>query len=142
MVLSTLPTLPTLSTFPFDVLHNLSSVKLEKDYSTLEIPVELYNYEKEVCIKAYLPGVDKESITIDFKNGTVFLRAKRERPKNLYLTEVEYGILTTQIKANLFYEIERENIKAEYKEGILQIHLPKKIPKNIESSSKIDISFS
>lgn len=94
--------------------------------------VDISQDEKEVIVKAELPGADKkeiktevigESIKISFQKKS----EREEKSKDGYfLRESSYGFfsrtlpLPTQVKA--------EKAKASYKDGVLKIILPKKNP--------------
>ena len=90
--------------------------------------VDLYEKDDYFMIKAELPGVDKDDIKIDLKDGLLTLSGERShdnevKDESYYRRERSYGKF--QRVFTLPAEVDPENIKAEYKDGVLQIEVPK-----------------
>lgn len=90
--------------------------------------VDLQETDDAYVIKADLPGIRKEDITLGFANDYLTIAAKRndeiEENKNNYLRrERRYGEFSRS-----FYirNVREENIDAEFKDGVLMVSLPKK----------------
>lgn len=97
-----------------------------KDYSSLNIPIEVFDKETSWLIKAYLPGVHKEDIHLDVENGKLFISAVRHNPKEkVYLSEIEYGKVETTVKLISTNSLDKENISAKLNNGILEINIKK-----------------
>lgn len=91
-------------------------------------PVDIYETEELIILKAELPGIDMESVDIEVKDSTITLRGERKLEKNLkeenyHRMERFYG--TFQRVFNLPYIIDRNDIKASLKDGVLKITVPK-----------------
>lgn len=102
--------------------------------------VDLQETDDAYVIKADLPGISKENITLGFANDYLTIAAKRndeiEENKNNYLRrERHYGEFSRS-----FYirNVREENIDAEFKDGVLTVSLPKK-EKNITVNKSIPI---
>ena len=87
-----------------------------------------------------LPGFTKENINLSLENGYLKIHAKTEKNEEKkegekYLHQERfYGECSRS-----FYvgdEIKEEDIKAEFKNGILKVELPKKEVKEIENKPK------
>ena len=90
--------------------------------------VDLYEKDDSFVIKAELAGVDKENITIDLKDGVLTLAGERSNDSevnedNYYRRERTYGKFRRAF--SLPAEVDSDKIKAEFKDGVLQIEVPK-----------------
>ena len=98
---------------------------------------DVYEEDAHYVIKAELPGIDKKDIHIDFENNTLVLKGERTEDKEVneesyYRKEMAYGRF--QRSFALPEGVEADNIKADYKDGVLKITIPKpetKQPKTI-----------
>ena len=85
-----------------------------------------------------IPGVSKENVKISYNNGQLTVSGERkqekeEKEKNFYRVERSYGKFYRAF--NLPQEIKEDNIEAQFKDGQLNITVPKaeKVkPKEIE----------
>ena len=90
--------------------------------------VDLYEKDDHFVIKAELPGVDKKDIAIDLKDRVLTLSGERSyenevKEENYYRRERSYG--TFQRAFTLPADVDSDKIKAEFKDGLLQIEVPK-----------------
>ena len=90
--------------------------------------VDLYEKDDHFVIKAELPGVDKNNIAIDIKDRVLTLSGERSyenevKEENYYRRERSYGKF--QRAFTLSADVDSDKIKAEFKEGLLQIEVPK-----------------
>ena len=79
-------------------------------------------------IKMELPGMRKEDVKLSVENNVLSVRgSKKEETKtedtNLIINEIYYGEFSRDF--NLSKDIKIESIDAEFKDGILNITLPK-----------------
>ena len=75
---------------------------------------------------AALPGVDKEEVELEVKDGNLILSGKRKEigaEDNWIRRELPYGQFYRAFK--LSAEVKADAVKAQFKNGILEIHLPK-----------------
>ncbi len=103
--------------------------------------VDVYQTEKEVIIKAEIPGVSRDDLNVYIDEGSIRLtgqtrRDERYKDENMYRTERFYGSFARTIP--LPTEVKSEQAKAEYKEGILSISVPKVEPSKLKGR-RIDI---
>jgi HSP20 family protein len=83
---------------------------------------------KEYIIEADLPGFTKDDIEVNYRHGDLTISAKRdeiseENNDNYLRKERRTGHV---MRTFVFDNIDPENIKAEYKNGVLNVNLPKK----------------
>ena len=99
--------------------------------------VDIYENDETLVVKLELPGVDKNDISVDLKDGVLTLSGKRSHEKevkeeNYYRKERAYGSFHRSF--NVPAEIDPDKVKAEFKDGILKVEIPKpeeKKPKKI-----------
>lgn len=116
--------------FPTRFLGGVSSPK-----------VDVYQTEKDIVVKAEIPGVSKEDLNLYIDENTIRLsgQTKKEnefKDENAYRTERYYGSFSRSIP--LPVEVKSDQAKAEYKDGILSITIPKLEPSK-SKGRKIDI---
>ncbi|MGD7654546.1 MAG: Hsp20/alpha crystallin family protein [Verrucomicrobiales bacterium] len=100
--------------------------------------VDISEDETEYLIKADLPDISKDDVKVTVDNGTLVLRGERrqekeEENKKFHRIERSYGsFLRTFV---LPEDADQRTVSADFKEGVLYVHLPKneeKQPKHIE----------
>jgi HSP20 family protein len=101
----------------------------ESDLATCAPAVDIYETEGELVVKADLPEVDEKEIDVRVENNTLSIRGERKFQKNVseenYLrVERAYGSFTRSF--SLPNTVNAEAIRAEYNNGVLTIHLPKR----------------
>lgn len=104
--------------------------------------VDIKETEKEVQIKADLPGMKLEDIDVSVDENQLIIKGERktekeEKEKDYIRVERSYGSFYRSF--NIGVPVKADEIKASYKNGVLDINLPKadvKKPKKIEISSK------
>ena len=90
--------------------------------------VDVAETESEIVVRAELPGMRQEEIDIELTGDTLTLRGERkleteERKENLVRVERAYGRF--QRSFTLATPIQGEKVSASYRDGILEIRLPK-----------------
>ena len=90
--------------------------------------VDLYEKDDSFVITAELAGVDKDKISIDLKDGVLTLSGERSddseaKEDSYYRRERTYGKF--QRAFTLPAEVDSDKIKAEFKDGVLVIEVPK-----------------
>ena len=90
--------------------------------------VDIYDDNDHIVIKAELPGIDKKDITIDLKDSVLTLKGERnveneEKEDNYYRRERSFGKFERAF--TLPTGLDPEKIKADYKDGVLKIEIPK-----------------
>jgi len=91
--------------------------------------VDIYEDGEELVVRAELAGVDPKDVDIRFENGVLTLKGERkmekeEKKENYHRVELAYGTFTRSF--SLPSTVDPERIKAEARNGVLSVHLPKK----------------
>ena len=100
--------------------------------------VDIIEDEKEYLVKADLPEMKKEEIKINVDNGVLFISGERkaekeEKNKKFHRIERSYGSFMRSFM--LPEDADGAKVSAEFKNAVLQVHLPKNPvakPKTIE----------
>jgi HSP20 family protein len=91
--------------------------------------VDIYEQEGNIVLKAELPGIDSKDVDIRLENNVLTLRGERKldeevKRDNYHRVERAYGTFTRSF--TLPTVVDQEKIKAEYKDGVLRVTLPKR----------------
>jgi len=89
---------------------------------------DIYETDDHFVVTADLPGVDKKDISVDVKDRVLILSGERssekeEKDKHYHHKERIYGKFERSF--TLPADVDPEKVKAEYKDGILKIEIPK-----------------
>ena len=90
--------------------------------------VDVRETDKEYLIKADLPDVKKEEVKVEFEDGVLTLEGERklekeEKGTTYHKIERDYGKFVRRFA--LPTEVDGARVSAEFKEGVLNVHLPK-----------------
>ena len=91
--------------------------------------VDIYETENELVVKADLPDVSEKDLDVRVENNTLTVRGERKFEKkvqeeNYLRVDRTYGAFSRSF--SLPNTINSEAIKAEYKNGVLTVTLPKR----------------
>ena len=100
--------------------------------------VDITEDDKEYLIKAELPEVKKEDVKVTVENGTLTITGERkfekeEKDKKYHRIERAYGSFMRSFP--LPEGAAGEKVSADFKDGVLKVHLPKSAeakPKSID----------
>lgn len=92
-------------------------------------PTDVYETEEEFVVLMELPGMEREEIKISFTEGVLTIRGeRRDRNRSSHVhyhqMEIRYGPFQREIYFPL--PLDREGIKAQYRQGLLRVALPKR----------------
>src|SRR5258706_14245287 len=98
------------------------------DLATWAPPVDIYETENELVIKADLPDLDGKDIDVRAQNNLLTIRGERKFEKDInednYLrVERAYGPFTRSF--SLPNTVNSESVRAEYRNGVLSLYLAK-----------------
>ena len=90
--------------------------------------VDISESDGEYLIKAELPEVKKEDVKVTVEDGVLTLQGERrqekeEKGKRFHRVERSYGSFVRSF--TLPESVDEGSVRAEYKDGMLNLHLPK-----------------
>jgi len=90
--------------------------------------VDIYETKDAVCVRAELPGVDRDAVSVGVKDGVLRLQGERKFDKEVkeedyHRIERSYGPFHRSF--TLPSSVDPEKITARMKDGVLEIDLPK-----------------
>ncbi|HKW85529.1 MAG TPA: Hsp20/alpha crystallin family protein [Nitrospiraceae bacterium] len=90
--------------------------------------VDISETDTEYLIKAELPEVKKEDVKVTLQDGVLTIQGERrqekeEKDKKFHRVERSYGSFVRSFTLPDY--VDDAKVKAEFKEGILNLHLPK-----------------
>jgi HSP20 family protein len=100
--------------------------------------VDITEDDKEYLVKAELPDIKKEDVKVSVENGDLSISGERkfekeEKGKKYHRIERSYGSFMRTF--TLPETVKADKLSAEFKDGILTVHLPKDekaAPKSVE----------
>ncbi|MBS9718083.1 Hsp20/alpha crystallin family protein [Pseudohalocynthiibacter aestuariivivens] len=120
---------PTLST-PFD-------------FGTKVPAIDVIDKEKEVQIKAELPGMDENDIEVELSDRMLTIRGEKkeereegEKEGNYYLSERRYGSFTRSLAVP--EGVNTDKVDASFSKGVLTVTLPK-LPEAKAKTKKVKV---
>jgi HSP20 family protein len=101
-------------------------------------PVDIFEKQDHLVVRAEVPGVRKEDMDVRIENGVLTLHGERKEEKevkeeNAHLMERVYGSFTRSF--SLPMTVDATKVTAHYKDGVLEVTVPKvesAKPKRIE----------
>ena len=126
----------------FDTMFRLDSRDNESGFNSWSPAVDIAERDDQYVVKAELPGVTKEDVKITLENNVLTIHGEKKNEKetkseNFHRVERSYGSFERSF--TLPTTVKSDKIDAVYKDGVLQITLPKAEeakPKQIEVKVK------
>src|SRR5215467_10582305 len=90
--------------------------------------VDLYKEKDDIVVKAELPGMEKDNIEVNLSDNRLTIRGEKKKEEevkkeNYYRSERSYGSFVRTLE--LPREVQADKVKANFKNGVLEIRLPK-----------------
>jgi HSP20 family protein len=91
--------------------------------------VDIFEQEGNIVLKAELPGIDPKDVDIRLENNVLTLRGERKvdnevKRESFHRIERAYGTFARSF--TLPSTVDQQSIKADYKDGVLKVVLPKR----------------
>jgi HSP20 family protein len=111
---------------------------------TMTPTLDVKENEKEIVVKADLPGIDEKDINLTFHDGVLSLRGEKKSERadereNYHLMERSYGSFQRSIR--LPETVDEEKVEARFDKGVLTVTLQKR-PEMVKAQKKIEIKVS
>lgn len=90
--------------------------------------VDVAETKEKILVRAEVPGMKQDAISIEFENGLLTIRGERklEKAEGVTWHRVERTYGTFSRSFTLPRTVDAEKIAATYRDGILEIEVPKK----------------
>jgi HSP20 family protein len=90
--------------------------------------VDVYEEKDDIVVKAELPGMEKDNIEVNLSGDRLTIKGEKKQEEEVkkegyYRSERSYGSFLRTLE--LPTEVQPDKVKASFKNGILEIHLPK-----------------
>ncbi|MBI3949490.1 MAG: Hsp20/alpha crystallin family protein [Acidobacteria bacterium] len=104
--------------------------------------VDIYEDPDTILIEADLPGLNKDNVSVNLENNVLTIQGERrlaneEQRESYHRIERAYGSFTRSF--TIPSNVQADKIEAEFKDGVLQVRLPKREeakPRQIEVKVK------
>jgi HSP20 family protein len=100
----------------------------EEAFGSWAPPVDIFEKNDHLVIRAEIPGVKKEDMDVRIENGVLTLHGERKnetevKEANAYRMERIYGTFTRSF--TLPTTVDATKVAATYKDGVLEVTVPK-----------------
>ena len=105
-----------------------SAARAEDSFGAWVPPVDIFERHDHLVIRAEVPGLRREDMDVRIENGVLTLHGERKRESdvtedNAFRLERTYGAFTRSF--SLPRTVDASNVAATYKDGILEVSVPK-----------------
>ncbi len=107
------------------IQKNKQSVESTRNIRRLAPLVDIYENSDEILLHAEMPGVKKDQISVNIDNGNLSLSGVRTLSMEGVADWAEFGDVEYQRVFSVPQSIDVEKVRAELKDGVLALHLPK-----------------
>jgi HSP20 family protein len=90
--------------------------------------VDVHESENEIVVHADMPGVDKKDLQVKLENSVLTIKGFRKyenEKKDQSIRQVERAFGTFQRSFTISEKVKSDEIKADYRDGVLTVTLPK-----------------
>ena len=126
---------------PSRFLRRFPRFKWMTEVETVCPAVDMFDKADEVVVKAEVPGIDKKNIKISVSGNMLTIKGEMKKEEEVkeedyYYSERSYGSFSRSL--TLPAKVVEGKISAEFKDGILEVHLPK-VAESKPKEIKVDI---
>jgi HSP20 family protein len=96
---------------------------------SLEVPaLDVYEQKDELVVKAEIPGLSKDEIDISLDGNMLTIKGEKKKEEEIkeedyYRCERTFGAFARSVEIPA--EVQTDKVSATFKNGVLEIHLPK-----------------
>jgi len=94
-------------------------------------PLDLIDADVELIALVALPGASKDKIDLRVTEDSLYVDAKASPREGRYLRR-ELNAISLKREVKLPVEVKPEQVRASFKDGILEVHLPKLVVVNAQ----------
>ena len=108
--------------------RGLEALHFPRDLRLQAPSLDMYEEKGNVVVKAELPGMSKDEIEVTLNDSTLTLKGEKKKEeevkeKDYYRRERSYGSFVRSVE--LPSEVKSDQIKANFKDGVLEVRMPK-----------------
>ena len=90
--------------------------------------VDVIDRDDEILVRAEVPGVEKKDLHVDLAGHFLTIKGERHteeetKDEDFFRSEITTGTFSRTVR--LPEDVDFEKVKADFKEGMLEVHLPK-----------------
>jgi HSP20 family protein len=105
-----------------------STPRIEHSFGAWAPPVDIFERQDQLVIRAEVPGVQKEDMDVRIENGVLTLHGERKQDTDVkeectLRMERVYGAFTRSF--SLPTTVDAARVAAVYKDGVLEVTVPK-----------------
>jgi len=109
-------------------ISNSNAPRTEDSFGAWVPPVDIFERQDQLVIRAEVPGVRKEDMDVRIENGVLTLHGERRqetevKEANAHRLERVYGAFTRSF--SLPTTVDSAQVAATYKDGVLEVTVPK-----------------
>jgi len=112
----------------FEPFFRYPFVQEEMRSSAWNPPVDVLEENDKIFVKVEVPGIDEKDIRVTFEDGLLTVSGERQferkDDRNYHRIERAYGSFTRTF--TLPRSVDANQIRADYRNGVLEIEIPKK----------------
>ncbi|HWD38066.1 MAG TPA: Hsp20/alpha crystallin family protein [Fimbriimonas sp.] len=101
----------------------------ESDFTTSGFPIDMYQQDGRIFVRASVPGVKPEDLQVNLENGVLTISGETNEPfkeeklgGRIYHREHSYGRFVRSVR--LPSDINQEQIDAQFENGVLEVSMP------------------
>jgi HSP20 family protein len=108
--------------------NNPLTTAAEDSFGAWVPPVDIFERQDHLVIRAEVPGLNREDMDVRIENGVLTLHGERKRETevnkdNAFRMERSYGSFTRSF--SLPTTVDAAKVAATYKDGVLEVSVPK-----------------
>lgn len=109
------------------MIENTSQKSIQGDEESMSPFVDVMEDASGITLYADLPGVPKEKLHVQVESDKLLIEGEVNLPwiKDLQANHMEVRYPRYQRSFTLGLELDREKLSAEFKHGVLRLHIPK-----------------
>jgi len=105
------------------------------------LPLDIYEHDGKLSIKAAVPGIDPNDLEIQIENNVLTIRGETRHEEEtkeakVYRREVSYGSFSRSVR--LPENLNLDAVEAEFKNGLVTISLPR-VPEEKPKAFKVAV---
>lgn len=127
--------------FRWPRLREMEAFRFPRELRMQAPTLDMYEEKSDVVVKAEMPGLSKDDIEVTLSDSTLTLKGEKKKEeevkeKDYYRCERQYGSFHRTVE--LPAEVKSDGVRATFKDGVLEIRLPKSAePKHKKVSIKV-----